>query len=306
MAVTRRWLLVDGNNALVRSIKAMERANLSAAGLPTAALHTFVRMMSRYVREVQPDRMVVCWDGGRSTMRTEVYEGYKEARATSEYAAPLAVLDIAPDDPKASFHLAKEFLSLANIHHIEMPGVEADDLIAAYWRVRRPDDRVVILSGDRDFLQLCDGWTEQIRPGTGEDDRWTSNRVRTKYECKPEDLPKVMALMGDPGDGVPGLPGFGPKTAVKLLKEHGWDLDAFLDSGHKKLPLGARADVERNLRLVNLREAYPGSPEVDLPPAFEPTDVGSILHNDLVAFLDRFEMHQVKDAYIRNQLWRDQ
>jgi 5'-3' exonuclease len=198
--------------------------------------------------------------------------------------------------------LAKEFLSLANIRHMEQPGVEADDLISIYWSQRLNDERLVILSGDKDFLQLLDGWTEQIRPGTGVDERWTANRVRTEMQCKPEHIPLVMALTGDSGDNVPGVPGFGHKTACKWLARFDWDLDKLLDGNVAKL-VGQRDVVQRNLKLVNLRVPI-ADVYVPLAPKFEPTDVASVLSESFKRFLLQYDLRWVHDRYLANELWR--
>lgn len=290
-------LLVDGNNILVRAMKAMERSRLSADGVPTGALLVFINALSRYVREVQPTRMVVCWDGGRSLYRQAIYEGYKSNRGSPDNSRN-------DETERSAFHLAKTFLTLSNIHHIEQHGVEADDLIAAHCLQRDATmGKVIILSGDKDLLQLLDGWVEQIRPGTPDGERWTINRVRTKMKCKPEHLPYVMALTGDPGDGVPGVPGIGSVTACRLLSKYGWDFEALLAANELKL-FGYREEIRRNLALVNLRDPLPGI-HVEAVPRFEPTDRTSVLWGDLIAFLDRYAMASVKDRVRNNTLWAD-
>lgn len=293
MGMSRKTLLVDGNNILVRSIRAMERVELSANGVPTAAVNTFIRTLTYWVRNEAPDRMLVCWDGGRSTYRSEIWPQYKAQRVHVDH-----------DTPEGPFALAKEFLSVANIRHIEHHGVEADDLIATYWSGRLNDERLVILSADKDFLQLLDGWTEQVRPGTGVDERWTANRVRTEMKCKPEHLPYAMALAGDNGDGIPGLAGVGHKTACKLLAQQDWSLDRLLEKTTNAKLVGRREEVMRNLKLVNLRQPIPGV-QVSLAPHFEPTDIGGILSTDFLAFVDRYQLRWVRERFLENSLWKD-
>lgn len=293
MGVSRKTLLVDANNLLVRAIKAMEGTHLSAHGVPTGALNTFIRTLSFWVREIGPDRMLVAFDGGRSSYRTLIFAGYKAARSEHpEY-----------HDPEGPFALAKEFLSLANIRHVEQPNVEADDIIGTYWTQRLNDERLIILSADKDFLQLLDGWTEQVRPGTGEDEWWTANRVRTEMQCKPEHLPLVMSLTGDTSDNVPGVPGFGHKTACKWLGRADWDIEAMLTDPKNPKIVGQRENVMRNFKLVNLRQAIPGV-QVSLAPKFEPTNIASLLGNDFLAFCDKYELRWVRERFLENHLWR--
>lgn len=287
-------LVVDGNNLLIRSIKAMERTNLSAHGVPTGALHTFINCLSRYVREAEYSHVVVCWDGGASLFRKAIFPGYKADRPERGEEH-----DIGP------FALAKEFLSLVNIHHVEHPGVEADDLVAAYCAGRRW--KMTILSGDKDFLQLLDDTeptVSQVRPGGGADETWTAARVEAEMGCKPEQIPLVMALTGDTGDGVPGVPGFGTKTAVKALVAHEWDLGKLFDTSDpkwlKKID-GQRSTASRNHALVDLR-----NPNTVVPPEplFQPTTMGSSLAPDLLEFLERYELASVRERFLAGALWK--
>lgn len=296
MSAEYRTLLIDGNNLLIRSQKAAEGGRLALStddGIPTAALLIFINTLSRYLREIVPERMVVCWDGGRSQYRASIFEGYKASRSSRT----------GRDEPQGIFGLAKEFLTLAGIHHVELPGVEADDLIAAYWQHRRADERLVILSGDKDFLQLLNGWTEQIRPGGGLSERWTANRVRTEMGCRPEQLPLVMALTGDAGDGVPGIPGFGYKTACKFLARYGWSLETLLEAGEKRL-FGQREAVLRNLRLVDLRTPREDVPVVPEPPVFRPTEITDAAGKSFLDFLMRYQLASVRDRFVAGALWR--
>lgn len=295
MGRTHRVMAVDGSNVLIRSMKAMERAGLSTAdGIPTGGVMTFVNSLARHVAEEQPERLVVCWDGGKSAHRVAIYPDYKERRSGRS------------DDTHSAFAIAKEFLTLAGVHHVEVEGVEADDLIAHYWRTKGNDDRLIILSGDKDFFQLLDGWTEQVRPGTGPTDRWTSNRVRTEWGCKPEHIPYVMALTGDSGDDVPGVHGIGRKTACKLLGKHQWSLDGLLSEAASIPRLaGAEGNVRRNLKLVDLRSPFPGLELAQQPPRFEPTTRESVLWGPLIEFLDRYEFAVIRTRLEAGVLWED-
>lgn len=293
--LTRKTLLVDGTNLLVRSSYAARNGHVvlsNQEGVPTAALLIFINLVSRYVKAERPDSLVVCWDGGRSAARQAIWSGYKSNR------------DDAPqDEPERPVAQAKEFCTLAGLHHSEMPFVEADDLVAAHWRLKASTDRVVILSGDKDFLQLLDGWTEQVRPGGGVDERWTRNRVRTEFKCLPEDLPKVMALTGDHVDGIPGVRGFGTKTAVKILSKYDFDLDRALSEDPKLL--GHDAEVWRNLALIDLLNPLPGAAAVHVQPApkFTPTGLTSVVWPALEMYLRRYGLESVRTRIVEDTLW---
>jgi len=294
--LTRRTLIVDGNNILIRAIFAMQGHELSVDGVPTGAMNTFISMLAKYVRQEKPDNLVVCWDGGRSEKRTALYADYKAQRKDRDEE----------EDATRPFSQVKEFLTLAGVHHVEMPGVEADDLIAAYWRNKHSSERVVILSADKDFLQLLDGWTEQIRPGTGVDERWTSSRVRQELGCRPEHLPAVMALVGDVADNVPGIRGFGHKTACKHLAAVDWDLERLIaETQHIRL-VGRGEEIRRNLALVDLRHNQVDVEVATGAPRFSPTTVASAAFPMLDRFLDHYQLAGVRSKILAGTLWHEE
>lgn len=288
-------MVIDGNNILVRAVKAMERSPLSSHGVSTGPLLSFINCISRYVREWKPTKLVVCFDGGKSFYRTAIDANYKANRAERTH-----------DEFKdSSFALAKEFLALANIHFVEVPQVEADDLIAAYWRHKAPEDEFAILSGDKDFFQLVDPNTHIFRPG---EDKWyDEEEVYAKMGCLPRDIPAVMALTGDTSDNIPGVPGFGTKTAVKFLKAHDWSLDALFNTEDPKLAAkieGQKERVDTNLLLVDLRSEWiKDQVPVGEIPAFRPTGKDNVLLPELIAFLSQYEMNSVKDRLFNGTLW---
>ena len=288
-------LLVDASNVIVRSLRAMERTGLSADGVPTGALHNFVLTVARHICEEQPTHVAVCWDGGRSVKRVALDPGYKAHRLTQPE------FEEVKDD---TFALAREFCTLAGIFHVGRAGYEADDLIAHYWRQHRPlDDKLVILSNDKDFLQLLiDDNVEQVRLSSANTptDRWTAERVRADMGCDPRQLAAVMALMGDASDGVPGVRGMGPKTAVKRLAQWRWNLHEALTLDERLSPHKER--VLTNLRLVDLRQL---DSALHLPPLpeFRPTAPGSALYGELLSYLSRYRMVTIKDRLIAGTLW---
>src|SRR5690606_131971 len=177
-------LIVDGTNLLVRSQFAMRGIELSVEEdgevVNTGPVLTFINMLSKYVAQIKPERMAVCWDGGRSTFRTALYPAYKSERPEHVERGK---------GERVAANLASEVLTLAGIHHLKMEGVEADDLVAAYWGQARAmgPERVVILSGDKDFLQLVERGvpeTVQIRPGVSPE-VWTMAEVVAKFGCIP-------------------------------------------------------------------------------------------------------------------------
>lgn len=282
----------------MRAIHAMARSGLSAGETPTGPLVAFIGTLGRHIREERPDKVVVCWDGGRSEARVALDPNYKGQRN------PAPEFEEYKD---SAYGLMKRFLALANIHHVLHRGWEADDLIAYYWRRHRPlDDKVVILSSDKDFLQLLvPEQVEQVRLGSHDTptDRWTYERVVEEMGCTPEALVDAMALAGDTSDNIPGIPRFGMKTAIKVLGKYEWRLD---DAIHFDERLTEhRGRILLNRKLVDLRQQ--SLVGLDLPPAppFEPTKPGDILFADLLSFLTRYKMERVKSALYMGTLWQD-
>jgi 5'-3' exonuclease len=302
-------LLVDGDNILIRAVKAVEygRSSMTAAdGTPTGPLLIFINSLSRYVSEVKPDRMVICWDHGPCLWRRALYSGYKASRS---YVAD--VVDPVGQEPELktiSRALAREYCTFAGLSHVDRAGWEADDLIGAYWRLHNQAlwDRVTILSNDKDFMQLLDAPTRQVRVSSADTptDVWDEFRVVTERGCTPEQIPSVMALTGDTSDGVPGVRGIGPKTAVKLLKQAGWDLD-LIDSPRVAQE---RSAVRTYRRLVDLRTPpvdHNGF-SLDVAPVspFRPTLPGDVMYVHLTAFLERLGMNSVVERIQQATLWR--
>lgn len=282
-------LLVDANNLFMRAWHATQHEAMTADGESTAALVVFTNTLLRHIREEKPDRVVVCWDGGKSTYRLRLLRSYKGTRSKAS--------SLRTSRERA---LIKEFLSLAGVFHTERPGVEADDLIAKYWH--DADEDVLVVSEDKDFLQLAGptrryGTCEILR-STGE--RWTADMVKEKTGAWPLELPSVMALTGDTSDNVVGVPGIGPVRAVQLLEEAGWDLEAIEDPRVREM----LPQVRLNRVLVNLRLPLPGL-ELATPPVFTPTTRDGALFDGLLEFLERYQLKGLLARALSGTLWID-
>lgn len=287
-------MIVDAQNLLMRAIFAARGTMMSSGGVATGPLLIFINSLAKHVREEQPGRLVVAWDGGTSALR--------QARLSSYKAHRKAV----PEDEKvfrdSASALVRRFLALAGLYQLQVAGVEADDLIAGAWANLVPEqaDKIVILSSDKDFLQLVGPnprgiETELVRlssAGTATD-RWDENRVCNELGYAPWNWPLVTALTGDTSDGVPGLRGVGPKKAVKLLEAAGWDMNA--------VPLSPedREIVAACFEVVDLRSVQPPVSA----PLFRPTRPGDMLFDPLLEFLAALEMESVRDRLRDGSLW---
>jgi len=286
-----KYLLVDGNNLLSRADHAARAGatGLASHGVSTGALYYFINSLARYVRLVGPTHVSVYWDAGHD-FRDRIYPRYKANRER-----PIGV-----DGPP--FAQTKTFLSWANVPHRSRPGWEADDLIAFTARYTR--GQKVILSGDRDLLQLLGPHTIQYDPNDKSDTPWTPERFEEKYGYPPHQEPYLKALRGDTGDGVPGLKGIGPKKAEKMMAGVGWDWDALLAS----LPEEQREEVKVFRELVDLRYLdyeSKGFSIFNCPScmAFKPTGPQDMLWGPLRDFLASLEMVTIIERLQTGALW---
>lgn len=294
-----KTLLVDGNNVLARADFAAQasRGKMSASGTNTGALYLFINMVSKYVRLTRPTHMAVLWDAGHA-FRDEAYPAYKAARKKP----------VDPSGERIPFALAKEFLTWAGIPHRAHTGYEADDLIAA--TARQCEGEVVILSGDKDLLQLvhdgsyANGNRKVTQIRLPDDVPWDEARVEAKFGVLPQHLPFYLALVGDPGDGVPGLKGVGPKRACALLEKAGWDWEALMGLlGPEEAEQAALMRLLVDLRHHEYDEAFfrvsHGAPE------FLPTrpDNDPMHWPVLLEFCEKWELNTVIQRLMDGSLW---
>lgn len=290
-------LLVDANNVAMRALHAMGRTGLSGeGGVATGPVLGFINSLSKHIKEEQPRAVAVCWDGGRSKRRTDLSPEYKAHRLDGPEHVESAKTD--------AFALAKEFCTLAGLYHVERPGIEADDLIAHYWRQRDPNERLVILSSDKDFLQLVEGNVEQVRLSSAgtPTDRWTEERVREEYGCPSRWLTNALALAGDASDNVIGVPRVGMKTAIKLLSKHRGSMAEVLTEDPKVM--GFADQVLLNLDLVDLRTGLDRELVLPALPSFSPTTPGSLQYEALLSFFVGHQMKSVQSRFFDGSLWR--
>ena len=242
-------MLIDGSGFICRAFHALPPMS-RPDGTPVNAVFGFTNMIARFLRDHVGTHLAVIFDAGRLTFRNELYGDYKAHRPEP------------PPELVPQFALVREATAAFGIPAIELAGWEADDLIAAYARaVEEAGGRCTIVSSDKDLMQLirpCVGMLDPIKQKPiGEAD------VRERFGVGPDKVVEVQALMGDPVDNVPGVPGIGPKTAGALVAEFG-DLEAILAAAPAMKPSRRRemllehADNARlSRRLVILRDDAP-------------------------------------------------
>jgi DNA polymerase I len=221
--------LIDGSSYIYRAYYAIRHLS-SPSGFPTNALYGFTQMLLKVLKDRQPDRVAVVFDVGRETFRTQLYPDYKANRAAM------------PADLVPQIGPIKEMVRAFNIPVLELPGYEADDLIGTIARdCREQGLNVMVVTGDKDLMQVV---TDRVRLlDTMKDKESGIPEVVERFGVGPELVVDILGLAGDTSDNIPGVPGIGEKTAMKLIQEFG-SLDALL----------ARADEVKGKTGERLRE----------------------------------------------------
>ena len=246
----RHLFLVDGSGFIFRAYYGLKSNLTRSDGTPTNAVYGFCNMLMKLLDDTDADYLAVIFDAARKTFRNDIYADYKANRPPP------------PEDLIPQFPLVLEATRAFNVPAIEMPGFEADDLIATYARqAREAGDQVTIMSSDKDLMQLVTERVTMLDPIHNR--RIGAEEVLEKFGVGPGMVVEVQALAGDSVDNVPGVPGIGVKTAAQLINEFG-DLETVLArAGEIKQPkrrenLLEFADLARiSLELVTLKDDVP-------------------------------------------------
>jgi DNA polymerase-1 len=205
--------LIDGSGYIFRAYYAI-RPLTSSKGVPTNATYGFIQMLLKLLREHQPKYVAIAFDNKTPTFRHELYSGYKANRPPP------------PEDLIPQFAWIQKVVDAFGIKKVVQPGFEADDLIGTLTKKARQIGRqVIIVTGDKDFMQLVDGevWLlDELRASKSGAELFVDREgVREKFGVDPEHVVDILALAGDSSDNVPGVRGIGEKTAMELVKEFG-------------------------------------------------------------------------------------
>ena len=236
----KKLVILDGNSLAHRAFHALPLLS-TTTGYFTNAVYGFTTMLHRIIRQEQPDYLAVAFDAGRITFRHEEYKGYKARRKAT------------PDELRPQFPLIKQLLAAMHIPVMELEGYEGDDLICKVVKeAERKGLEVLIVSGDRDLLQLVTEHTKALmtRKGISDLECFTPEKVKEKYGIEPDQVADYKGLKGDQSDDIPGAPGIGAKTAAKLIEQFS-SVEGCLDNLDKLSP--KLAAILREFRRVLFR-----------------------------------------------------
>lgn len=230
----KKLLLVDGHSVLNRAFYGMPDLT-NAKGVHTGAVYGFLKILFSQLDELKPDYLTVAFDVHAPTFRHEAYADYKGTRKSM------------PDELREQVPLMKKMLTAMGIEIREQAGLEADDILGTLAKKAEAQDMdVVLLSGDRDLLQIAaDHITIRIprtRQGQTVIDDFRTQQVIDTYGVTPRQFIDVKALMGDSSDNVPGVPKVGEKTAISLIRDYG-----SLDGVYEHLDEIKKPALHRNL-----------------------------------------------------------
>lgn len=276
-------LLIDGNSMLFRAYYATKftRPMISQMGVKTNAVFTFSNMLTKTIRTLNPDYILVAFDTGDKTFRHDRYEAYKGTRSEVD------------EDLVAQFSLVREFLDAYPLQRLELNGYEADDIIGTIAE-KYTDYEVDILTSDRDMLQLVNDRVHVVlmRKGVSDILEMTPANMIEEIGLRPQQIIDLKALMGDASDNIPGVPSVGQKTALKLLAQYdsldgvyehadeikgklGEKIRAYKDQAYLSYEL---ATIHKEIPLdLNLEKARSQAPAMSLNAFYRTYDMNSLV-----------------------------
>ncbi|MGI2326367.1 DNA polymerase I [Planococcus sp. YIM B11945] len=209
--MAKKILLLDGNSLAYRAFFALPLLT-NEQGVHTNAVYGFTMMLQKILEEEQPTHMMVAFDAGKTTFRHATFSEYKGGRQKT------------PPELSEQFPYLRKLIEAYQIKSYELPNYEADDIIGTLsLEAEKSGDEVIVISGDKDLTQLASPSTTVYitRKGITDIEKYTVEHIREKYGLAPEQIIDMKGLMGDASDNIPGVPGVGEKTALKLLAAYG-------------------------------------------------------------------------------------
>lgn len=208
--LNKKVVLIDGNSVAYRAFFALPLLN-NDKGIHTNAVYGFAMMLEKILKEEKPTHILVAFDAGKTTFRHETFGDYKGGRQKT------------PPELSEQFPYLRELLKAHGIAQYELENYEADDIIGTLSKQAEENNfEVRIVSGDKDLTQLASEKTTVLvtRKGVTDIEKYTPEHIKEKYGLSPDQIVDMKGLMGDASDNIPGVPGIGEKTAIKLLKQY--------------------------------------------------------------------------------------
>lgn len=298
----QKIVLIDGHSILNRAFYGLPDLT-NAEGLHTNAVYGFLNILFKILEEEKPEFLTVAFDVHAPTFRHEMYKDYKGTRK------PMA------EELREQVPVIKEVLKAMGICLIEQAGLEADDLIGTLSRrCEKEGMQVVVLSGDRDLLQLATSKVKiripKTKQGRTEVEDYTEKDVKEKYQVTPQEFIDVKALMGDASDNIPGVPGVGEKTATKIIVEYKNIENAYAHVDELKPPRASKALKEHYDLAQMSKELATINVNADFPYEMEEGRIGNLFTEDAYEWFQKLQfknllgkfdvqapVHEVEDRF---------
>jgi DNA polymerase-1 len=283
----KKLFLIDAYAIIYRAYYAFIRApRVNSKGLNTSAIYGFVNTLEDVLKREKPTHIAVAFDPAGPTFRHEAYELYKAQREAT------------PEDIKLAVPYIKKIIQAYNIPILEVPGFEADDVIGTVSKLAEKEGfEVFMLTPDKDYGQLVSDHIFMYRPKhTGGFEVMGPKEVREKYDLEShEQVIDLLGLMGDSSDNIPGCPGVGEKTAVKLLKEFG-SIDVLL-TRTAELKGALKTKVEDNKEQI-VFSRFLATIKIDVPVEFDEKalEIEPVNEPELKALFDELEFRTMSQS----------
>ncbi|HAK05635.1 MAG TPA: DNA polymerase I [Firmicutes bacterium] len=281
----KRLTIIDGNSLLFRAYYASAYSGPSIMrtkdGIPTNAIYIFSNMIVRVLSEItEGDGVMVAFDTGKKTFRHDQLESYKAQRKK------------APDELIQQMSIARALLKALGIYTIELDGFEADDIAgSAANTAHKQGIEAILYTSDRDFLQLVNHTIKVhlIKKGMSDVRVMTADRVKEEFGITPSQIPDYKGLCGDASDNLPGIPGIGDKTAVKLLHEYG-TFEAVMEAANAiGGKIGTSILEHREIGTLSKKLAIIDT-EMTLPFSLDDTTYQGYDFEEITSFCARYEL----------------
>lgn len=286
-------LLIDGNAIIHRGFYAIPTTFRTSDGTPTNAVYGFLAILHKSINDFHPDFVVICFDTPVPTFRKKLHVEYQAHRPKMA------------DELKVQIPLIKEMIDKAGIVHIEKEGFEADDVIGTIVTKYKQSHRILILTGDKDIMQLVNDNVFVISPQSGISSTklYDKNEVKNKLGVLPYEIPDLKALMGDPSDNYHGAKGIGPKTAGDLLRQFGTiehmlkHIDKIENKRVKQIVIDNKEHILLSKRLATIMCDVPI--EIDVEKA-----KFTSFKEELKEFLDRMQIRSLTERIFEKRVER--
>lgn len=280
--MSEKIVLIDGNSIVNRAFYGLPDLT-TTDGRHTNGILGFFNILLKLLEEEKPEYLAVAFDVKHPTFRHEMYDAYKGTRKGM------------PEELKEQIPVLKELLDACGILRLERPGYEADDILGTLAKQSEAAGYAVsLVSGDRDLLQIADDVIKiripkTKRTGTEIEDYYTQD-VIDKYGLKPVQIIDLKGLMGDASDNIPGVPGIGEKTAVKLLSQFE-TVENTLEHIDEVMPNKARESLRENSQLAILsKELATIKTDCELEFSYEAARLGNIFTKEAYQIFKQLEM----------------